>query len=547
MIRIRDATESDVEQIRDVFLAIYGEDYSHPQFYDIPLLKKMVYSDDIILLVAEDLENGSILGTASVLLSMGGQSDLLGVFGRLVVHPEARKRGVGKLLMEHRLERLSGRLHLALVEPRAVHIYAQKIALNHGFAPIGFQPMKLLLSDRESLTIFVHYFGDSLKLRRNHPKIIAEVYPLAEMAQRNCGLSCDAIVEEQPGVYPHDGRFELEELTTEDYSALLHFQRGRVHQREIFGPIRLHYGLHWITSRQSNYLIAREHGHLVGGIGFSLDLVEKTARIFELISLTPSPVRFLLSELIRLSISLWGIEYLEVDVSAYAPSMQRTLLELGFLPVAYIPAMVFHEVERLDGIRMARITMKPDRRNMEIIPECEQLSRLVLRGFIDRQVIPRVAEAIPQIALFNGMNDEQVRLVAGRCTLLTFQNGDVIVQEGQVGQHTYIVLTGEASVTTSSSDGVVGSVLPGECLGEMSLLTRTGHSATALARSRVEAAALPYDEIMGLIRLRPDIGVIIYRNLATGLGRKLIRSGRKAASVQGEEPGDRSSASDQMH
>ena len=170
MIRVRDATEADVEHIRDVFLAIYGRDYSHPQFYEIPLLKKMVYSDDVILVVAEEEGSGRILGAASVLLSMGAHADLLGVFGRLVVHPEARHCGVGKVLMEHRLKRISGQLHLALVEPRAVHAYAQRIAFAHGFCPIGFQPMKLRLAERENLTIFVQYFDNALKLRRNHPR-----------------------------------------------------------------------------------------------------------------------------------------------------------------------------------------------------------------------------------------------------------------------------------------------------------------------------------------------------------------------------------------
>ncbi|MCB1859177.1 MAG: GNAT family N-acetyltransferase [Gammaproteobacteria bacterium] len=526
MIIVRDATEADVEQIRDVFLAIYGENYSHPQFYEIPLLKKMVYSDDVILVVAEDQERGKILGAASVLLSMGGYADLLGVFGRLVVRPDARNQGVGSLLMEHRLQRLSGRLHLALVEPRAIHSYAQKIAFTHGFAPVGFQPMKLLLAKRENLTIFVRYFDNSLKLRRNHPRLIAEAYSLAEQALRNCGLTCDVIVEEQPDVYPHDNRFDLEELTAEGYTTLLHFQRGRVRNREIFGPIRLHHGLFRITSRQSNYLIARDQGQVAGGIGFSVDPLERTLRIFELISLTDRPVRFLLSELVKMSASLWDIEYTEVDVSAYAPRMQRTLLELGFLPTAYIPAMVFHEVERRDGLRMARITTKAEAMPMDLIPECRGLARLVLRSFVDRQVIPKVAEAIPLISLFRGMNEEQVRQVAGRCTLRVFQARDIIIREGETGDSTFIILDGTASVTTSGGNREVGRILPGECLGEMSLLTSTGHSATVIATTQTDTAVLPHDELIRLIHLRPDIGVIIYRNLATGLGKKLIRIDR---------------------
>jgi hypothetical protein len=265
----------------------------------------------------------------------------------------------------------------------------------------------------------------------------------------------------------------------------------------------------------------------VGAVGFSVDEVEKTLRIFELISLSERPVRFLLSEMLRTCIPLWGIEYLEVDVSAYAPRMQRTLLELGFLPAAYIPAMVFHEVERLDGIRMVRILLKPEHGGMDLLPESQAIANLVLRGFIDRQVIPKIAKAVPQIPLFAGMNDEQIRQVARRCTLKTFQPGEQIIRENEAGQETFIVLEGEASISTGQSATHVGTVGASECLGEMSYLAHARHSATATSQTKTETAILLHRELDNLIRLRPDIGVIIYRNLATGLGKKLIRSDKR--------------------
>lgn len=41
----------------------------------------------------------------------------------------------------------------------------------------------------------------------------------------------------------------------------------------------------------------------------------------------------------------------------------------------------------------------------------------------------------------------------------------------------------------------------------------------------IEVAELHRRDLEDLIRRRPDIGVIIYRNLAVGLGDKLLRSG----------------------
>ena len=524
MIVIREAIESDVMQIREVFLAVYGKSYSHPQFYKPELLKKMVFADDTLLLVAEESETGQIAGTASVLLEMGAHADLVGEFGRLVVHPDHRGQGIGKMLMEGRLQRVQDRLQLAIVDCRVVHSVAQRIAATHGFAPVGFLPMKLLLAERESLLLMAQYFGNALELRCNNPRVVPEVYHLAEIALQNCGLTCDAIVDDEAGSYPHDCDFRLDELTTEGYTTLLHFQRGRIRNREIFGPIRLHYGLFKLRAEQSNYLLAYSGNQIAGGIGFTLDRVEKSARIFELIALTHRPIRFLLTELERKCREQWDIEYLEVDVNAHAPSMQRTLLELGYLPAAYIPAMVFHEVERLDGIRMVRLLVEPNLGRVELIPAAKPVADLIMQFFVDRMVIPRIAEVIPNIALFNGLNPGQVKLLASRCSLRRYKKGSPIFTKDEMGDEFYLLLEGEIEVLCDSPDNCVGKVTTGECLGEMSLLTQAPHSATAIAASDVEVAVLRHREINDLVRLHPNIGVTIFRNLAQGLGCKLKRS-----------------------
>src|SRR5262249_48895512 len=143
--------------------------------------------------------------------------------------------------------------------------------------------------------------------------------------------------------------------------ALLRIERGRVRNREIFGPLRLHYGFFKLQARRSTYLLAREEGRIAGAVGFTADGVEGVARIFELITLHDHVIRFLLGEVERLCREKLGIGYAEVDVSAYAPRLQRTLLELGFLPAAYVPALVFHEVERLDVVKMVRLDSPPGR------------------------------------------------------------------------------------------------------------------------------------------------------------------------------------------
>jgi hypothetical protein len=271
---------------------------------------------------------------------------------------------------------------------------------------------------------------------------------------------------------------------------------------------------------------------VAGAVGFTIDPVEKVVRVFELISLHDHVVRFLLSELERLCRAEWGVRYIEVDVSAYAPRMQRTLLELHFMPVAYVPALVFHEVERLDVVKMARLLVPLDLGNVTLSPKAKSVADIVLRGLASRSVLPRIAHAVQRVALFEGLNEEQVNRVAGMCTLKVFEPGQVIFSEGSAENELYLLLAGEVLIHVGGNPVPVDTVSESECLGEMALLTTAPHSATALARSPVEAAVLGRAELAELVRRRPDIGLFVYRNLALGLGKKLRRSGRAGAALE---------------
>jgi GNAT superfamily N-acetyltransferase len=525
MIHIREATAADASAICDIFRACYGRNYPYAQYYDAGLLTKMIYSDDALILVAEDRDAGQLVGTAAVILEVGAYSDLAGEFGRLAVIPAARHQGVGKRLLAARLERVRDKLHVGLIEARVAHPYSLQIAEAHEFAVVGFMPQKLMLKQRESLVLLARYFGSALELRRNNPRIIPEVYPLAQRALSHCQLVTDTIVDEESLAYPDSEGFEVQTLTTDGYASLLRIERGRVRRREIFGPLRLHYGFFKLQSRRSTYLLARDHGQVAGAIGFTLDPVEHVARVFELISVHDHVIRFLLGELLRRCRAEWQVSYIEVDASAHAPRMQRTLLELGFLPAAYVPALVFHEVERLDVVKMVCLPGEPNGQCPVLSPRAQSVADIVLRGFRSRQVLPRIAQAVQEVALFAGLSEEQVNRLAGVCTTRTYASDQLIFAEGKADDEMHLLLEGEVAVWVAGSLPPVGTVKAGECLGEMALLTGAAHSATARARSQVVTAVLGHRDLAELVRFRPDIGLLIYKNLAVGIGKKLQRAG----------------------
>ena len=519
-VAIRPAEDGDVESIQALFHQTYGDRYSHPEFVSAAYLRKMIYSDNSLVLVGES-PTGEVVATASVVIDVGAYSDLVGEFGRLVVHPRMRGKHIGHLLMTERIHHVEPYLHIGFCDNRVAHTRSQQISLSHGFAPIGFLP----IHNGEAVALFVKHFGDGLKLRRNHPRVAPQVYGLAQRALRSCGIEADAIVDEMSPPYPLDESFELEEMGAKGYASLLRFERGRVKHPEILGPARLHFGLRALEAHNTSYLLARKGGQLVGAVGYAHDArLDHAVRIFELVCVDEDPVRVLLKELMRRSREEWRVDYVEVDVNAHAPRMQKTLLELGFVPVSYLPAAVFHHVERLDTVRMQRFYVPVKTTGHHLIPEAEPVFEMVIRSLDTREIRPKLVRLLPNTRIGQALNREQVARLSTLFETVRFADGETIIERGERDGRLYIVLSGSARVFAGSPPEEVGSVNEGELLGEVSLLRKTPHSATVIADGPVEAATVSHQDLNRLLERRSDIGVILFRNLATGLSAKLSRT-----------------------
>ncbi|MHC4989549.1 MAG: GNAT family N-acetyltransferase [Planctomycetota bacterium] len=524
MVEVREARESDVDGIRAVFQETYGATYRFEQFYDLSFLRRLIVSEDNLMFVAEEQPEGHILGTASVMLEVGAFSDLLGLFGRLAVVPDAQGRGIGTMLMEARLAAVRDRLHVALVDARVSHPYSLRIAQKSGFAVVGFSPSRHVFDLRESTCTLAQWFGEALSLRFNNPRIIPEVYPLAALSLSNAGLLVDPIVDDDSPPYPHETDFDCEEMTTTGYSTLLRIERGRLRNREVFGPMRLHYGFFKLRRRHAEYLVARRERHIAGAIGFLRDEHDRAIRVFELIAPDDRAIHFLLKELVTRCQEQWSIFHLEIDVRANSPRLQRTLLELGFTPGAYIPSMVFHEVERYDVVRMIRLFGEPVLGEVHLSADARAVCALVMAPLEHRAMLPRLARCAASATLFHGIAEEQFEQLARCCSAVRFAEGERLVTAGERGDALYLLAEGEAEVLVSDGRLQVGVLGAGETVGEMGLLRDDAHDATVVARSKISAIRLPYSGLMALVRRRPDIGVVIFRNMATGLGDKLRRA-----------------------
>ena len=525
-MEITRAEEADVPKIMDLFVKTYGPDYPFKNFYDTMWLTKSIYSDDNIFLVAK--EKNKIIGTGSVFLTAGGFSDLIGEFGRLVVDPTSGRKGVGTEIINTLIESSSKMIQFGFAECRSVHPGAQKICERCGFVPTGFEPNKYQLSKyRENVVFVTRLFEPALSLRRNNPRVIASIYPMAAKSMQNLGLPVDLIVEDETDGYPTEKSFDTGELQSAGVSPLLRIERGRLKNPEIFGNLSLSYGFFKIATDQTHYLVAKEKGVTLGAIGFTMDNIDKKVKVLELIEFDDEVKGFLLKTLVKLAPKKYNAQYIEMDVSAYSPQMQRTLDRLGFVPVAYCPSMVFRGVERLDVVRMAKLNFPPDVKNITLTPRAEDMFKLAMKDLECKKVGMEITKVTRQSDIFQGLSDGELSQLAQISRMVSYPAGKTICCEGEMGKEIFVLAEGKASVMakkTGTKKSKIGTIGQGEIFGEMSIIEDLPRVADLVTDVESKLVVIDRSELENLMNRNSHLGKMVMQNMAKGLSKKLRRS-----------------------
>lgn len=99
--------------------------------------------------------------------------------------------------------------------------------------------------------------------------------------------------------------------------------------------------------------------------------------------------------------------------------------------------------------------------------------------------------------------------------VVNFPAGSVIAVEGAEGNHMYVVMSGE--VTISINDQLLATAFPGEIVGEMALINSNIRSATVTAGTDCRLALIDQASFNSLLRYVPDFALHVMKVLAERL------------------------------
>lgn len=134
--------------------------------------------------------------------------------------------------------------------------------------------------------------------------------------------------------------------------------------------------------------------------------------------------------------------------------------------------------------------------------------------------------------LFEMLSDRELEFVAELCQPRTYKAGQVIFEEGELGDSLFVITSGEVEVVRRDTDGgprVIATLGPPEFFGEMSLIDKEYRSATVRARSDTEALHLTAENLTAFRKQHKDGFTFVVINIARVLSARLRSANTRIA------------------
>ena len=148
--------------------------------------------------------------------------------------------------------------------------------------------------------------------------------------------------------------------------------------------------------------------------------------------------------------------------------------------------------------------------------------RVALRGLVGASADEKVgdfADDIYRLAFFSEFTSDQIREVVSASNIVTIQEGQVVVAEGEIDDTFYILVSGRAKVRKNGKD--IASIGTGECFGEMACIGGQARVATVIADTDCIVMKISATLLDGS---SDSVKFLFFKNFAMTLVRRLSRS-----------------------
>ncbi len=141
-------------------------------------------------------------------------------------------------------------------------------------------------------------------------------------------------------------------------------------------------------------------------------------------------------------------------------------------------------------------------------------------------------ELLSKMPLFARLNEREMLRIMQVSEVVSFERGEIVVQEGDRGDELFIVLSGEVQI--SRGETVLNDFGPGEHFGEMALIRAVPRSATVTASEPSELIVLHRSDFFEILRKEAELAVKLLWQFLGVLADRLDQTSRDLSTAREE-------------
>jgi len=128
-------------------------------------------------------------------------------------------------------------------------------------------------------------------------------------------------------------------------------------------------------------------------------------------------------------------------------------------------------------------------------------------------------EILRRVPLFAQLDPAKLKLLAFTSERMSFQPGQDLCKQGDVGDAAYVIISGDADILVNQNGNeiVVAQVGKDAVIGEIAVLCEVPRTATVRATTKLQSLKIDKETFLRLIREFPDMGIEVMRELADRL------------------------------
>jgi hypothetical protein len=527
---IRQTTAKDAPQWLGLVKACVGDDYPAKQIYDPAWLEKELTGESQSHTWVAD-SDGTLEASVSILAPFPEPDHPICNLGRNLFQPQSFENGAAEALIAKVNADASSQNHIvvtrALASDKAQQVLLEKL----GYVCVGFQPFKHLHRTRENVLFYVRIGRANLDTRLALSESLAQVSELSSAVLDRCQVSAPTIVREGVTGYPLKTEIEVQDATPEDYDLWRTQAESSNPSREISGGFDHGYGYFRLAPTNAvKVCLGQREGHVVAGVRYFYDELDRFVRITDSFALDDLSMGAMLGHIVKLSQERHSAVYVELDILITAPRLIKSAEQLGFVPVAYLPAFHAKDDKFADVVKMVKLNTSYALENTSLTNHSQSIVKVVDYNFQDQKIGVAIVNLLRQLPIFEGLGDGELRKIARLFTQKLYRPNEKVFNKGDQGNEAYIVMRGQIDICLDEKSPPVASVVSGQIFGEQAFLDGSARGGLAVAGQPSILLVMQRSAFNDLVQREPHLGMVVMRNIAMDLSNKLRRSNVKLAT-----------------